>query len=55
MELYYSTGKGKCLWFDFTELDHDYKKPLYGKITNEIDPQKNGRRWDFNIEIMEAR
>ena len=55
MALYYETGKGKCLWFDFTELAHDYKKPLYGKIIEEINPKKNGRRWDFNINIMEAR
>ena len=55
MALYYETGKGKCLWFDFTELAHDYKKPLYGKIIEEINPVKNGRRWDFTINIMEAR
>jgi hypothetical protein len=55
MALYYEVGTGAALWFDFTELDHDYKKPLYGIIANIINPQKNGRMWEFDIVAEEAR
>jgi len=55
MALYRSVGIGKPLWFDITELAHTFVKPIYGKIMSAISPRRNGRRYDFDITIKEAR
>jgi len=55
MTLYRSVGIGKPLWVDITELAHDFVSPIYGKIMSAISPRRNGRRYDFDITIKEAR
>lgn len=53
--LYKLTGIGKPLFIDPFENNHDFMEPLYAKFTASIDKQKNGRRWQLNIDIKECR
>jgi hypothetical protein len=55
ISLYKLTGIGKPLFIDPFENNHDFMEPLYAKFTNPIDKQKNGRRWQLNIDIKECR
>ncbi len=54
-ELYILTGIGKIIWVDAFEDNHDYLKPLYCKMTAPFQPKKNGRRFNFELSIKEAR
>ena len=53
--LYKLTGIGKPLFIDPFENNHDFMEPLYAKFTVPINKQKNGRRWQLNIDIKECR
>lgn len=55
IELYRLTGIGKPVFIDPFENNHDFMTPLYAKFTNPMDKQKNGRRWEINIDIKECR
>jgi len=54
-ELIRRVGRGRPLWIDPFDLNHDFMKPLYGKITNALKADKNGRTYYFTLEIKEAR
>ena len=55
MDLYYSIGQGYPIWIDPFEDNHSYMEPFYGIIVQSIQPQKNARRYDFDITFREAR
>jgi len=54
-DLYELTGIGKIIWVDAFEDNHDFLKPLYCKMTAPLQPTKNGRRYNFELNIKEAR
>jgi len=53
--LFRSVGIGAPLWIDAFYDDHSYKAPYYGRFVQTIDTKKNGRRFDFGIELRESR
>ena len=54
-ELYELTGIGKIIWLDATERNHDFLEPLYCKMIAPLQPKKNGRRYNFQLNVKEAR
>jgi len=52
---YIEIGRGTPFYADFFENNRDFYNPLYCFFTVEPGDQKNGRRIDYNIELMEAR
>lgn len=54
-DLYELTGIGKIIWVDPFEDNHDFLEPLYCKMTAPLQPKKNGRRYNFELSIKEAR
>jgi len=54
-DLYLLTGIGKIIWVDPFEDNHDFLDPIYCKMTAPFQPKKNGRRFNFELSIKEAR
>ncbi|MDH4127366.1 MAG: hypothetical protein OEV44_01335 [Spirochaetota bacterium] len=54
-DLYKLKGIGYNLYMDLFESNHTFISPIYAKITSPINGQKNGRRYDFNLNIEEVR
>ena len=53
--LYKNKGIGKPLWVDLFEGNHDFLEPIYASIGQPIVTTKNGRKYNFNINMREAR
>ena len=53
--IYQSLGVGFKIWVDPFEDSIDFIDPFYARITAPIRPQKNGRRYDFEFSVSEAR
>lgn len=53
--LYKKVGVGKPLFIDITEDNHDFLVPIISQITITLSPVRNGRRYDFLLNILEAR
>jgi hypothetical protein len=54
-ELYKELGIGKPIWIDPFENDHSFREPIYASITQPFRAKKNGRVYNFNLNIKEAR
>ena len=52
---YKSVGVGKPLFFDLFEEDRTKEAPIYGKITKSFAFKYSPRRYNFALEIREAR
>jgi hypothetical protein len=48
-------GKGKPVFMDLFENNHDFILPIYAKITAQPTPRKDGRNYEFDLPIEEAR
>lgn len=48
-------GIGKPVYIDPFERNHNFMMPIYAKFTRQPGPSKNGRVYDWNINIKEAR
>lgn len=53
--LYKDLGIGKPIWIDPFENDHDYIGPIYAKLTKNFNATKDGRRFNFYLDIKQAR
>lgn len=53
--LFLAVGVGAPLWIDAFYDNHTYQSPFYGHFVRTINTVKNGRRFDFGIELREAR
>jgi hypothetical protein len=54
-EKYKAVGIGGKVWIDPFEGDPDFMEPFYAKISNVIETQKNGRRYDVTMTFSESR
>lgn len=52
---YKAVGVGKPIYMDFYEENRDKESPMYGKIVNPLSFPYNPRRYDFNLQVQEAR
>ncbi len=52
---YKSVGKGKPIYFDLYEDTREKEEPIYGKITNDLGFSYSPRRYNFELNILEAR
>ncbi len=50
-----AVGVGRPLWIDAFYDAHSYKAPFYGRFVRAINTLKNGRRYDFGVELRESR
>lgn len=50
-----SVGRGRPIWIDPFEMNHDFLAPMYGVIIEPPSPLRNGRRYDFGMGFLEAR
>jgi hypothetical protein len=55
MAAYKALGVGGKVWVDFTERDHEFRKPMYAQITAPITPTRVGNHYDLTINLTEAR
>jgi hypothetical protein len=55
MAKYKAVGKGKPIYFNFYEDNREKEPPLYGKIINPLRSPYSPRRYNFTLEIREAR
>jgi len=53
--LFLAVGIGAPLWIDAFYGNHSYKAPYYGHFVQTLNTKKNGRRFDFGIELRESR
>jgi hypothetical protein len=52
---YLSVGIGGKVWIDVTEKNHDFKAPMYCKITSIPATTKDGVYYSFSMSFTEAR
>ena len=52
---YKSVGVGKPLFFDLYEDNRDKEPPIYGKIVRSLNFPYSPRRYNFKLQIREAR
>lgn len=50
-----SIGIGKGVFIDITEDNHSFINTLFAYLIATISPVRNGRRYDFTLQIREAR
>lgn len=53
--IYRNIGIGLPLWIDPFQDNHNFLPPMYGKFMRFAMLPKIGRRYDFEIELLEAR
>jgi len=53
--IYKNHGVGYHVWVDPFEENHDFMEPLYAVLAGAWEPKKNGREYDFDVKIREAR
>jgi len=54
-DLYLNAGRGKNVWCDFFEGNHDYMKPVFCTILNALEIQKPHRIFSLKWAFREAR
>lgn len=54
-ERYLSVGLGGKVWLDVTEKNHDFKAPMYCRITAVPGTSKDGVYYNFEMSFTEAR
>lgn len=52
---YKEQGIGAHLWLDSTEKNHDFIAPMYGILEEWSESNKDGKRYNFDITLTEAR